>query len=152
MNTKWTLQTSNIYKASPHCSSSRNTFLPWVHPGFTTLGLRCFSSCLETLPSTLHLLILFPLLEEQECSIAFSSAYFLTTFLPHMSWVRPSKVPQHLRHISISLFPKLCPLQIFSHLFPGTLPKDGSKSTLYIKSYCIVGPWISVLSEWKNDD
>ena len=43
------------------CASSRNVFLPWMHPGFTALGLGPYlSSLMDTLPSTLHLLVPFP--------------------------------------------------------------------------------------------
>ena len=42
-------------------ASSRDVFLPWVHPGFMALGLEFYLSLsMDTLPSTLHLMVLFP--------------------------------------------------------------------------------------------
>ena len=44
------------------CTSSEDVFLPRVHPGFTALGLGFYLSLsMDTLPSTLHLMVLFPL-------------------------------------------------------------------------------------------
>lgn len=61
-------------------------------------------------------------------------------FFPKQAELGPSKVRQYPVQASISAFPKLCHLQIFSHLSPGALPEDENKFPLYIKYYHMVGP------------